>query len=56
MYLQKNKYFYRVRRNHETRGFYVRHLKQYLCYPEREYYTAFTKGPVRFIYDGLWRG
>lgn len=37
------------RGNHETRGSFARQLKDYFFYPEGNYYTAFTRGPVRFV-------
>lgn len=41
--------FYLNRGNHETRGSFARHLKDYFYYPDNHYYSAFTKGPVRFV-------
>jgi len=45
----KEKPFYYVRGNHETRGKFARQLKDYLVLAEDEFYYAFTLGPVRFI-------
>jgi predicted phosphodiesterase len=41
--------FLYVRGNHETRGKFARHLKNYLDLPNDQYYYAFTLGPVRFL-------
>lgn len=38
-----------VRGNHETRGAFARPLKDYLEFPNGEYYFAYTLGPIRFI-------
>lgn len=38
-----------LRGNHETRGAFARHLRDYLMLPQGKYYTAMTFGPVRVV-------
>jgi len=45
----KEKPFFYVRGNHETRGQFARQLKDYLDFPNDTYYYAQTLGLVRFI-------
>lgn len=45
----REKPFFYVRGNHETRGKFARNLKKYLDFPNDKYYYAQTIGPVRFV-------
>lgn len=45
----KEKPFYYVRGNHETRGSFAPQLKRYFCPREKSLYYAFRQGPVFFI-------
>lgn len=45
----KEKPFYYVRGNHETRGAFAPQLKRYFCPREKSLYYAFRQGPVFFI-------
>lgn len=41
--------FLMIRGNHETRGKYARHFKDYFTYKDNEYYFSFKQGPVHWI-------
>ncbi len=41
--------FFFVRGNHETRGSYANHFKDYLDFPDNKYYYSMDAGPVHFI-------
>jgi len=41
--------FFFVRGNHETRGSYANHFKDYLDFPDNKYYYSMDVGPVHFI-------
>ena len=45
----KEKPFYYVRGNHETRGAFAPQLKRYFCPREKSLYYAFRQGPIFFI-------
>jgi predicted phosphodiesterase len=48
-YFAKEKPFYLVRGNHETRGMLARELKDYFDFPDNRFYYALNRGPVHFI-------
>jgi len=48
-YFAKNKPFYFVRGNHETRGFKARELKNFFDYKNDRFYYSFDRGPVHFV-------
>ncbi|MCL2104087.1 MAG: metallophosphoesterase [Kiritimatiellaeota bacterium] len=39
-----------MRGNHETRGAFARHLRNYLVLPDDRYYGAMTLGPLRLVW------
>jgi UDP-2,3-diacylglucosamine pyrophosphatase LpxH len=48
-YFARNKPFYYVRGNHETRGFKARELKNFFDFKDDRFYFSFDRGPVHFI-------
>lgn len=44
-----NKMFVMNRGNHETRGAFARHFKNYFDYPNNKFYQAFRLGPIFWI-------
>jgi UDP-2,3-diacylglucosamine pyrophosphatase LpxH len=48
-YFARQKPFYFVRGNHETRGFKARELKNFFDFKDDRYYYSFDLGPVHFV-------